>query len=135
VCIYIQCAIIKDMTYNRRSKKNLKEKYLDGERLFRKYWEMGESRSVRLLTEWAIIEGMKSSSGVEPTHMGCWKSMWRWASLKGNRERAWEIYKENVINANFGEWKLMMIRVRIPTAWQYPKIKLNKFLRENGWTE
>jgi hypothetical protein len=127
------------MTHNRN--QNLREKYLDGEKLFRKYIEMGDERSVYLLTEWAKIEGMKSSKGDEPTFMGIWKAMWRWASLKENRETAWKLAQ----NQNFGtskhrfqynldRWNKEMIQVRIPSAWQHAtQAKYQKFLRENGW--
>jgi hypothetical protein len=114
--------------------QNLREKYLDGEKLFRKYFEMGEGRTILLLTEWAILDGMKSSQGNEPTPMGVWKAMWRWASMKENRDLAWEIYKEHTGNDNFNVWKTDMIKIKIPTAWQHKsQVKREKFLRENGW--
>lgn len=95
---------------------------------------MGENRTILLLTEWAILEGMKSSSGQEPTEMGIWKAMWRWASMKENREAAWNIVNQNVENANYGEWKLDMIRVKVPSAWQHNSAaKRIRFLKENGW--
>jgi hypothetical protein len=113
---------------------NLREKYLDGEKLFRKYYEMGESRTINLLTEWAILDGMTSSTGKSPTPMGVWKSIWRWASLKENRDLAWKIYREHCGKFNYGEWKLDMIHIKIPSAWQHTsEVKRQKFLRENGW--
>lgn len=114
---------------------NLREKYLDGEKLFKKYFEMGESRSITLLTEWAKLEGMKSSKGNEPTPMGVWKSIWRWASLKENGDTAWSIFcAENGNKISVNEWKNDMIHRKIPSAWQHQtQAKYQKFLRENGW--
>ena len=122
---------------------NLREKYLDGEKLFRKYYEMGDSRTITLLTEWAITEGMTSSKGTQPTEMGVWKAMWRWASLKENRETAWEISKDatygstkNPFKFTKGMWVKDMIKVKIPSAWQHATVaKKEKFMRENGWAE
>ena len=112
---------------------NLREKYLDGEKLFRKYWEMGEGRTIALLREWASLQGMKSSRGNEPTDMGVWKSMWRWASLKENRDTAWKIIQEHT-NMTFQEYLSDMLITKIPTAWQHPtNAKRDRFLRENGW--
>jgi len=94
---------------------------------------MGESRTIQLLTEWAILEKMLSSKGNEPTQMGIWKAMWRWASLKENRDTAWGIYKQHN-TVSFENWKRKMIEVHIPSAWQHPTIpKRDKFLKENGW--
>jgi len=117
---------------------NLREKYLDGERLFRKYFEMGESKSIILLTEWAITEGMKSSKGGEPTPMGVWKAMWRWASLKENRVSAYQIYYDSLFKdgnqISFDEWAKEMIKIKIPSAWQHTThAKRDRFLKENGW--
>lgn len=118
---------------------NLREKYLDGEKLFKKYIEMGETRSVYLLCEYAISEGMISSKGQEPTPMGVWKAMWRWVSV--NKNIAWK-YVEGVTFGNnknshklsYQEWIKDMIEVKIPSAWQHPThAKREKFLRENGW--
>jgi hypothetical protein len=113
---------------------NLREKYLDGEKLFRKYWEMGEGKSIALLTEWAITEGMTSSRGETPTHMGVWKALWRWASMKENRELAWKIYMENGGDKSWEVWSNEIVRYKVPVAWQHPThAKRDKFLRENGW--
>jgi hypothetical protein len=118
---------------------NLKEKYLDGEKLFRKYIEMGENRSVYLLCEYAIMKGMKSSTGQEPTVMGCWKAIWRWASI--HKEEAWELVKNQTFGTskkrfqyNKERWEKEMIEIRIPSAWQHTThAKRDKFLKENGW--
>lgn len=113
---------------------NLREKYLDGEKLFRKYYEMGETRSIRMLTEWAILDGMKSLQGHEPTSMGVWKAMWRWASLRENHLKAWDIVSKANPTLTWGEWVKDMIEVKIPSAWQHPTIpKRERFLKENGW--
>lgn len=119
----------------RNRSPNLKEKYLDGEKLFRKYYEMGESRSFGLLAEWATLEGMKSSSGKTPTPMGVWKAMWRWASLNENKGLAWKIYNQSVPNSSMSDWAKDMVKVKIPSAWQHQtNAKYQKFLKENGWT-
>lgn len=112
---------------------NLREKYLDGENLFRKYYEMGDAKSIGRLTKYAISQGMTSSSGQEPTQMGVWKSMWRWASLKENRETAWKIYKQFNPSHTPEYWVEYMIG-NIKTAWQFPtNSKYIRFLKENGW--
>lgn len=120
---------------------NLKDKsYLNGEKLFRKYFEMGEAKSVSRLAAWAIADGMakpikqtKQNPNGLP-NMGVWKSMWRWASLKENRDTAWKIYKESQGKMSWEEWVTDMVETKIPTAWQPPThAKRDKFLRENGW--
>mgnify|MGYP001557842997 CR=1 FL=1 len=112
---------------------NLKEKYLDGEKLFRKYYEMGEGRTIVLLTEWAIFEGMESSKGNKPTEMGVWKAMWRWASMKENQSLAWKITSEHS-DVSHAQWVYDMKNVKIPTAWQHDtRAKRERFMRQNGW--
>jgi hypothetical protein len=116
---------------NRNS--NLREKYLDAELLFRRYWEMGEGRTIRLLTEWAITQGMTSSRGDKPTEMGVWKAMWRWASLKENQSLAWSIVNKHK-DMSYKNWEWDMKNVKIPSAWQHTtSAKREKFMRENGW--
>lgn len=118
---------------------NLREKYLDGEKLFRKYVEDGETRSIESLTDWAILKGMTSSSGQEPTKMGVWKAIWRWAST--HKEQAWELVqdktfgtKKNPFKYDKYRWEQEMIIIRIPSAWQHSThAKRDKFLRDNGW--
>lgn len=126
----------------RRMKRNpnLKEKYLDGEVLFRKYFEMGEAKSIKRLARWAISVGMAKPTKVSKNNpegiptMGVWKSMWRWASLKENRDTAWEIYKKYNSKKSFAEWVEYM-KDNIHTAWQHStEAKYNKFLKDNGWT-
>lgn len=119
--------------------KNLRERYLNGERLFRKYIEMGESRSIILLTEWATFDGMTSSKGNKPTEMGVWKAIWRWAST--HKSEAWNLVKgatfgskHNRFTYNQERWEKEMIHIRIPSAWQHPtQAKKEKFMKEHGW--
>jgi len=114
---------------------NKVNKYLDGETLFREYY-LGGKNTIVTLTEWAILEGMISSKGNKPTQMGIWKSMWRWASLKENKETAWQIIQSS-LNGKAPKrehWEYDMIHVKIPSAWQHStQRKLNKFLKKNGW--
>lgn len=120
---------------------NLKEGYLDGEKLFRKYYEMGEAKSTQKLARWAISVGMASHTTPSkhnkeglPT-MGVWKAMWRWATLKENKGTAFHIAITNSSKKpTMEEWIRDMIETKIPTAWQHPTdAKKDKFLRENGW--
>jgi hypothetical protein len=114
--------------------QNLKEKYLDGEILFRKYFEMGGARTISKLRKFAVSQGMTSSTGKEPTPMGVWKAMWRWASLKENCDVAYEIYHKWT-NSNAAEWNEYMLKT-IQTAWQFNTVfKYQRFLKQNGWSE
>lgn len=114
---------------------NLREKYLDGEKLYRKYFEMGDAKTIDRLVRWSISQGMKSSKGNEPTHMGVWKAMWRWASLKENKEIAWEIFRHYNFNSLRAEWDKDMVDNKIKAAWQHPTdAKYRRFLKENGWS-
>lgn len=74
-------------------KNNLKvEKFLDGERLFKYYYEvMGDARSTSKLVEWCKTQGMVNSKGKSPTRMGVWLAMWRYA-LK-NEQQARKFYE------------------------------------------
>lgn len=118
---------------------NLREKYLDGEKLFRKYIEMGDDRNINLLVEWSILKGMTSSKGETPTPMGVWKSMWRWASQ--NRELVWSLVKgetfgtkKNPVQYTEKSFVRDMINVKIPSAWQHNTPgKRERFLRRHGW--
>lgn len=69
-------------------------KYLNGEKLFKYYWEeMGNGRSCILLAKWCASQGMKNpKTGKIPTPMAVWFAMWRWAILKVNQEVAYKIY-------------------------------------------
>lgn len=123
------------------------ESYLDGEKLFEQYFAMGDAASVKRLTRFAISEGMVSSAGRSPTPMGVWKSMWRWASKKDNKERAFQIFSNYIDNY---EWRLpdenlpwtgnkeelwhKFMLQKIKSAWQFTKdSKYQRFLKENGW--
>src|SRR5512147_842675 len=110
--------------------RNLKSSYLDGEKLFRKYYEMGDAKSTSRLAAWAIAEGMAKPVKVTKKNpnglpvMGVWKAMWRWASLKENRVKAYQIYYDSLFKQggqmSFDEWAKDMIETKIPTAWQPP---------------
>ena len=101
---------------------------MDGGVLYRKYWEMGDARSIGRLVKY--VEG---KTGTKPTHMGVWKAMWRWASLRENRDLAWEIYSQwNEVTLE--QWQSDMLE-RIRQAWQHTnKSKYEKFIKENGWS-
>lgn len=108
---------------------NLRESYMDGEVLFRKYYEMGDAKSIPRLVQYVY-----GQTGTKPTDMGVWKSMWRWASLLENQRTAYRIYKECGGDLSWESWAADMRDV-IRTAWQHPtEAKYQKFLRENGWT-
>lgn len=128
-------------------RKRLRESYLDGEKLFRQYFAMGNGTSASRLQKFAVTSGMVSSDGTEPTRMGVWKAMWRWASLKENKDVAFEIFRDHLENFgwDWGDpelpwdgdytelWRRFMLQ-KIRSAWQYDKeSKYQRFLRENGW--
>ena len=79
-------------------KNNLKvEKFLDGEKLFKHYYEtMGEARSTGKLVEWCKTQGMINSKGKAPTRMATWLSAWRWACA--NPEKAKLVYQQAMFN-------------------------------------
>lgn len=65
--------------------------------------------------------------------MGLWKAMWRWASLKENKDSAWEIYRQSHPEVTAEQWKSMMLD-KIKKAWQYrTHARYERFLRDNGW--
>ena len=112
---------------------NLQKRYLDGEILYRKYFELGDAGTFVRLRRFAESERMVSPSGNPPTLMGIWKSMWRWASLIQNKETAWEIYKVYNPDISRETWNQMMLE-KISKAWQFKSItKQDRFLKENGW--
>lgn len=130
-------------------RKKLRESYLDGEKLFKHYCVMGGAKSVSVLTRYAIAQKMISPNGKEPTRMGVWKAMWRWASL--NRNSAYELFLQASQNGfdvaddtwwkeffpdgevTVERWNKMMLQ-KIRSAWQYPTESMyNRFLRKNGW--
>jgi hypothetical protein len=119
---------------------NLREKYLDSEKLFKKYIADGETRSISSLTEFAKLNGMKSSTGQEPTDMGVWKAIWRWAST--HKDEAWNLVKNETFGSkhkkfkyDYKQWEEEMIYRIIKSAWQHPtNRKYQKFLKDNGWS-
>ena len=128
--------------------KKLRENYLDGEKLFLKYFEMGEATSIPRLVNYATSENMLSPEGKKPTPMGVWKAMWRWASLKENKDRAFEVFSHYVKNYGWRFpdtdlpwdsddprelWHQFMMKT-IKSAWQFgTQSRLNRFLHKNGW--
>lgn len=122
--------------------------YLDGEKLFEQYFAMGSAASIKRLARFAESEGMISSAGRNPTPMGVWKCMWRWASKKENKERAFQLFSHYIDNYEWqlpdeklpwtGSkeelWHAFMLQ-KIKSAWQFQKeSRYQKFLKENGWT-
>lgn len=123
---------------NRLPKSLQDKKYLDGEKLFRKYYEMGEAKSIQRLANWAISVGMathikstKANQRGLPA-MGVWKSMWRWATLKENRDMAWEIvHQYDTVSKE--KW-LELAKNNVRAAWQHPtEAKRIRFMKENDW--
>lgn len=127
--------------------KKLRDNYLDGEKLFRKYFDMGAAASTYRLHRFAIGEQMLSPEGKEPTPMGVWKAMWRWASRKENKDTAYQIFCKYIDEHDWrlpdtslpwdGDrqvlWNQFMLQ-KIKSAWQFPKkSREDKFLREHGW--
>lgn len=93
-------------------------KYLDGEELFKEYFEvMGTARSVAKLVNWCVSRGTKNPlTGKPPTRMGVWKAMWRWALAPENKEKAYEIFKNSM--ATLGDFVA-------PEDW-------NKFIKDRA---
>ena len=71
------------------------KKYLDGEQLFKVYWqEMGTARSTGRLQKWCLANSIVNPKTFNvPTRMGLWKVMWRWATA--NQDKAYEIWKNS----------------------------------------
>ena len=71
-------------------------KYLNGEKLFRYYWEeMGNGRSCVKLAKWAGKQGLKNpNTGKPPSPMAVWFAMWRWALIPENQKVAYDIYNK-----------------------------------------
>lgn len=76
----------------KRSNPILDKKYLDGEQLFKVYWqEMGSARSTVRLQRWCLAHSIVNPKTQNvPTRMGLWKAMWRWASE--NRDEAFRVW-------------------------------------------
>lgn len=116
-------------------------KYLDGEKLFHHYYvEMAGGGTFAKLRDWAVSVGMVNHRGnttIYPTPMGVHKAAWRWASLKENKDKAWEwfqIFMENTGDyCSDDEWREFAIQ-KIKNAWQHPtEQKSHQFLEDNGW--
>lgn len=136
-------------------RKKLREPFLNGEQIYKYYFSMGEAASVARLTRWAISSGMakparKTKMNPEGLpRMGVWKAMWRWASLKENRNDAYLIFAEFVktygwtgdtdfpwpkgTEISLSDWHRFMLP-KIQTAWQFQYNRHNRFLLENGWS-
>lgn len=126
--------------------RKIRQSYLDGEKLYRRWFEMGAGASAIRLQRWAVTEGMLSPEGNVPSVMGVWKAMWRWASLKENKDVAKELFLDFVRNREWrlkdldlpwdGDpdelWRLFMLQ-KIETAWQFTPARNKRFLKENGW--
>lgn len=86
------------------------KKYLDGERLYRVYWEeMGKARSFSKLQKWCLTHHVVNPKTLKvPTRMGLWKSMWRWAAK--NRETAFKIYSEAETDITPEEWDELIVK-------------------------
>lgn len=146
--IYIICYNLLDMT------RRLREPYMNGELLFRKYFEMGAGASAVRLAKWAVSVGMakpvkkmKGNPDGVPV-MGVWKAMWRWASLKENKETAYKIFSdyldqygweqdtdfpwEDTTQSRKDIWNKFMLK-KVQTSWQFRPHRHERFLRENGW--
>lgn len=138
-------------------KKKLKEPFLRGEELFRKYFSMGRATSTKRLARWALSIGM--AKPVKQTKynkdglpcMSVWKAMWRWASLKENKDVAYQIFSDHVrlygwtVDTEYSwdegssvepsDWNRFMVQ-KIRSAWQYPfQGMFDHFLLKNGWTK
>lgn len=86
------------MSYKVRNKLS----YLgDGEAIFKKWISWGKAGNVKMLSIWAGEEmGWKNpNTGRNPSGMGVWSRMWRWALR--NPEKARPLYADYVLQ--FGE--------------------------------
>lgn len=114
---------------------------MDGEYLFKYYFEtMGASRSIIKLIEHCRSEYMiHPEQGKPPTKMGIYKSMWRWATLKENQRKAYEIYNNADLGneyeyfETFEDW-MAFLKDRIESAYQYKDKSYKRFLIRNGYS-
>lgn len=128
-------------------RKKPTESFLDGEKLFEHYFAMGNAASISLLAKFALTQGMKDSKGNGPTNMGVWKAMWRWASMKDNKSKAFTIFSNFIDQYGWEDnsdypwdggnrmelWHRFMLQ-KIRSAWQYRNdAAYNRFLQRNGW--
>lgn len=96
---------------------------------------MGEARSLPKLNRWAEASGFRNPiTGKPPSYTACYKAMWRWASLKENQQKAYEIAKEALAAKGELEWDEFIehLAYRCRIAFQYPNWKLKKHLIENN---
>lgn len=134
--------------------RKLKQPYMNGELLYRKYFSMGAGASATRLARWAVSVGMAKS--IKKTNinrdgapvMGVWKAMWRWASMRENKELAYQIFSDHLDQFGWEQdtdflwddytqprqdiWHKFMLK-KIQTAWQFNPNRHERFLRENGW--
>jgi len=116
-------------------------KYLDGEKLFHHYYvEMGGGGTFAKLRDWAISIGMINHKGnqvIYPTPMGVHKAAWRWASLKENKDKAYDwfqCYMQATGDYCTPEEWLEFAKQKIKNAWQHPtEREFHQFLEDNGW--
>lgn len=93
-----------------------KLRFLDGEKLFKKWTDMGKAGSLRLLIKYAESQGWKNpNTGRPPSNMAVWNSMWRWAVK--NEELAKPLYKDYALQfgiflSDDDWWELMEYRAR-----------------------
>ena len=111
------------------------KRVLDGELVFRKYWEMGRGASWLKVKRWFETQGYVSSTGQPYLRMTLWKSAWRWAVQ--NSEKAYGIVQETLVQYNDSmskvEWEQELIE-KGATAFQNLKYyrALKKHIREHG---
>lgn len=95
---------------------------------------MGDARSLTKLNKWAEANGIRNPvTGKPPSKVACYKAMWRWASLKENQRKAYEIAKEALAHHGELEWDEFIehIAYRCKDAFQYPRRKLLKYFKDN----
>lgn len=128
--------------------KKLVDPYFDGEKLFTMYFGVRGGESITTLAKLAVSSGMTSveyKNKNKIPRMGVWKAMWRWASLKENRDRAFQIFCDYLDKYGWtwddeydwdtdreALWKKFMLQ-KIKSAWQFEKARHDRFLKENGW--
>ena len=79
-----------------RERKARKARFLDGEVLFKSYWEeMGTARSIAKLADKCRLEGVRNpKTGKAPTRMALWFSMWNWALQ--NPDEAYDVFNRGL---------------------------------------
>jgi hypothetical protein len=89
----------------------LEKSYLTkhAKKLFTVYWEeMGNARSFNKLQKWCLKRQIVEPRSLnQPTRMGLWKAMWRWAAK--NRDEAFEIYSK-APGTYPEEWSEMIVK-------------------------